>query len=901
MTNSLLDESESWDPSWIAALLRRAENEGSPFALNLVQAAYGAEERRYADRFVVGLKAAHVEIGQAPLHVMNFMPSPQAGTNIESLLPVEGQDLAAAQSTRLPKRDFATRLDFRLLSALGNGSLGTWLVSENAFSHAVPLLRIASMVAPDVARDAVTSVGAGALRELILGASPDVALEVMDAVREANMEVAVELQAQVGESYIVNQAVAAPDGCFAIQLNEPLVRGRFLAEVDEDALERAVRVTTRLYRLFPAATESEVVGLLDVGMEAPFAHLQIPRANLAPNAWRITANQFWLSLCTERLGGASVAAVVRQQHQYVKDLLGAMRETHGALSDSATTKQRAALALWADIDERARNTPFIPRTTPLLVTVVQQGGEVAYALPGSQPIDRAFTEIKQAAFNAHRELDAYMETRRSNRAILIHQLSELERACSTYQSLVAQFTGERDVDVLVGLEHMARRLRKNLQMVTDDTFSRDDRPLANESFERFSALRMFTSDVIGRIRTAEGQLDPNEVRDSATVVQALASLDPVVNQWPDYRALVSLTNEIEDALVVGDGIAVRDSTPNWEVDVRRLASATALDLEAWLYEGRKRECINALVRSVESRLAEQGMEEVQCVLMEDGLDEFLIVTMVVVARIHDVSNARAFLDAVEEAAFAVLPEQVRELILVTVDAGGNVLPVGFRRFRDSTPLPQELALNPFAPWYPIEDVATYAEQVERGLARAEHPVAQLLTQLDQSIQRLGLAFGHFCVLTMTAFEGKWEVGLANPSRVVERLQVELASVQEHVNAVRGAVRVGNDWESLAAHSVRSATHYLELMLRVIADQADPNQVAAVSAELGDARNALTNMRYLGVAPPLTDEATIPGVYSEFEQVRIQLTRVFDQMRTDFDAAILESSAGTEVNRIPTES
>jgi hypothetical protein len=856
MVETLLLQSDHPDPDWIPALLHRGENEGPAFAHYLVQAAYAAEERRYADRFAAGLQAAHVEIGQAVLHVMKFMPSPHAGSDSESLLSDEGKALAAAQNAQLPQRDFRVRMDHRLLSALGSSALGSWLLGDDAVSHGIPLLRIASVVAPDVARAAVTSAGVYALRDRILDSSPDTALDLMDAVREANVEAALELQAELGNQYLVDQAGAAPGGCIAIRLDGPLIYGRFLAETDEDARERAVRLTTRLYRLFPTATQSDVVGLIDVGVEAIFAHLQIPRVDLAPNSWRITANQFWLSLCAERLSGTSGAAVVRQQFQFVRALLEAMRETHGALSDSATSKLREALALWSRSDERARNIPFVPRTTPPLVTVVQQGGKVEYALPGSQPIDSTFTAMKQAASSAHHELSGYVETRRYNRAILIHRLGDLERACSDYQKLVARITDERDVELLKDLEHMAHRLRKNLQMLSDDALLRDDRQLANESFERFSALRALTADVIGRVRADQEreQVGPNEAQDSTAIVQALAEWALILSQWPDYRTLVSLASGIHDALVAGDDIAVRDSMANWEVDVRRLAPSTALDLEAWLYEGRKHEWINGLVQSVESQLAEQGMET-QCLLLDEGLDEFLLVNMVIVARIPDVAELRAFMAAIEDSAFAILPGQVSELVLLTVDAGGNILPVGFRRFRNSTPLPQELPLNSFAPWYPSEDVVTYADQVGRGMAQVEHPVAQLLTGLDKGIQRLGLTFGHFCVLAVTAHEEVWEVGGEGSSQVLERSSLQLTIVQQQVDAVRESIQQGDTWEPIACQIVGSASHYLNVMLQVIGDQADAGEVAAAIAELGAARNALTNMAYLGVAPLATRGAT----------------------------------------------
>lgn len=98
------------------------------------------------------------------------------------------------------------------------------------------------------------------------------------------------------------------------------------------------------------------------------------------------------------------------------------------------------------------------------------------------------------------------------------------RRKTSRQHLVAQFLPKRDMGLLENLQFRARRVRKNLQLLTDDMLSPQDRRLANESFEHFSALRMLTADVIGRIRAGEEQLDPSAAQASAAIAQALFNL-----------------------------------------------------------------------------------------------------------------------------------------------------------------------------------------------------------------------------------------------------------------------------------------------------------------------------------------------------------------------------------------
>jgi hypothetical protein len=894
MAESIIYRWADSEPEWMGNLISRATSGDPQLALDLVQAAYAAEERRHADQFFAAIADQSIVLGQTVLHVMESIPAPHPDVELRDLLPPLGRALAEFQRASLPKRDFESRTEVRLLAALGPDLLANWLTGEVTVAQGIPLLRIASLTAPTVARQVVGSTDIDSLGLCVRTATADVALELLDAIREADTAVAVELQARLGRKHLIGEATKPDDGCLAVFLDGPVIRGRFLALPKEDARERAVLVTRQLYQLFSVATESQVTGLFEAGVEAPFSTLRIPRANLSPNPWRLTANQLWLSLCSERLGSATSASVVRLHMQFFTALLESVAEIYLSLINPADHSATFPLSNWEHATKSAENIPFVPRTTPSVLSVVREDGTIPHSFPGSQPIDDTFIKMRQAAINAHRELQAFVKHDKYNRAVLVHQLAELERACPSYGRLAAHLVDDIDMQVMAKLAQILRRLRKGLQVLSGGELSHEDIEAIRSGFDHFSALRALTAEVIAELAADEEApaATPHLAQGVTTIAEAIKGMTPQIGQWTDSQALTSLVNEVADSLAREDLSPLRVAVPGWVARMQQLQSATALDLQTWLYERRRDSRLRVLVQAIESQLAQQGIR-VQCKLLDEGLDEYLYVTAVVVAIVHnseEVTNAR---ELVATAVFDIMPEQVMDLILLTSDEAGQIMPRGFRRFRgSSTPLLHP-ALNPFAPWYPVDDLddlALYAHRVGRTLTDYLHPAAPLLMPLNEAIQSFVLAFGHFSVLMTTLVEEGWEIGSLAAARVIERCTHDLATLEHYVTRVSEAVPGDNDSEAIAIQLIRRANDYLGLCILLIAGEVDADAAHFIVGNLATMREVVADLLYLGVVPEHLDTPSMDEVASSFRNFSASLASIFEQIRADFQA----NSLGNEV-------
>lgn len=884
MLEALFYQSDSGQDARLDTLVDQAIRSDASFALHSLRSLYAAEERRFADSVIAALRSQGVTVDQIAPFVLDLTPAPHARADLLGLLTEPGRSVAEALRAALPRRQWEMRADSRLLRGIGPEQLARWLTDE-ANADGITLLRTASLISPEIASEAVGSIGDEALASRVSAASPQIDRDLLCAVRDADATLACDVEHRVGDEHLINAALHLIEDCFAIQFDGQMIRGRFLASDGEGDRERALAITNELYQLFPCATESEVDGFLDVGLPLWTTQLRVPRENLVPWDWRLTANQFWLSLGAERLAGSSLVSVLEEQSNCGAQLLAAARDVHAALDTHSSATRDAGLARWEAAVTRATDVPYTPRTTPPVFRIVQEGGTIEYALPGSQPIDRAFRDIKTGASNAHRELTSYLAGRHYNRSILIHQLKELEVACETYRGLSLRFVEELSGQWTAELQDVARRLRSNLDMLTDNSLSHPNHRQTRQLFEEFIALRALTQDVIRHL--AGDDLQPDQLLERAGDVeslrQGLMQMESSVHGWPDQTVLATIVDRLSALVSAHSDMPVQEVVAALQADLRRLGESTSLDLRSWLFHVAREEWIHSLESTVRDRLASRGVEA-QCVVPRRGLDEFLLATVMVIARVARVQDFAELRSIAEDIAFTVMPRPVNHLILLGGRDASHVLPIGFERQRDPGIAPEGVAaLNPILPWYPLLEIDEVASEDAVTVVRNQHPAGDMITVVRRSLRDLMLNFGHAMTVLSTAGEPSWIVDIRKADRPLARTLELLSSMVEQIKVVGDAIVNYPQWTAVAALAVSTATSYLEAVLNVLRGEPDPGDIPRIRQLVLDLDDAFNNVLYLEFTADQPPRSAVNALETRFLRASADVTAAVEASREELSS------------------
>lgn len=484
------------DQSPIVALLAgRVAREGPWFGFHAVAGAYAAEERRYADMIfglLMPLDGKRI-IGLAA--TIMLQPS---SPDISGILSPEMNLLISM----LPRRQREERRDYRFLDAIGPARIAAWLIKDLELQDTLELLRLVAVAAPELGTAAVTLVDLDALAARMQEAQAALTGPILTAIRGVDVAAAVGLADRLGTTFLLDKALATIPDCYAVSVDAAsgTVRGRFLVNTSDtnSPSPTAARIAAALYDLFPAATESEVIGLLGTAIPHPDAIKRIPRGNAPPPQLHIVLNQYWLSLCSQRLAAKSLAFVLQQHDEVGRMLLAAVEEVRARLGAESVEAIGPALRGWSQAMEGVRDIMYVPyQTAPLHEALAREELQEGW-LPGNEPIDRSLNEIQNAALVAHRELLNCASGRVVNCALLNDSLARLQRESGSYGNLRATLNVGDAADIAWAgqISDEARRLRGALEVLILPNVRRQDRSEARRFAERYRDLRAVATDLL---------------------------------------------------------------------------------------------------------------------------------------------------------------------------------------------------------------------------------------------------------------------------------------------------------------------------------------------------------------------------------------------------------------------
>lgn len=855
-------------PNAIGALAERATREGPTFALRVATAAYAAEERRYAHELFAALHAPG-RAARAYVGVMSGLPGEFDAIGHYNNLPEPGRTGLLAAAAGLPSREWARRADRDFLARVGASRIGAWLRTDATARDAEEILLLLSMVAPDLGKAVLDSVGVDELVTRLRIAPVEEMGGLLAAIREVSVPVAVAVADRLSMDFMIERA-ATLTGCYAVTCSGTTVRGQFLIGTNETESAHAavVRITRMLYDLFPAATDSEVTGFIGTGLPHPDATKTIPRVSLPPTPFVRSLRAFWMSLCSEQLSAPSAVSVLRTHDEYGEKLLSAVAAIKESLDGMSSAAANHALAPWESAAEIARQAPYLPHRTAALLAGMAQDA-LPSEWPGSQPLDKAFESLSGAAGNVQREIGNYVHrSQRFNRAILLSQLAEMEELSRRYTAERANFASiiESGGDWPTRLADEAARLRHVLTFLTQPRPNRAHRQESNRVFAQFAELRAVAAQIVTKASRAVED-DSEWLSNDLAITAFRDAIGGIDSRWWGILRLSDLADVLAEIAAAqtedsGDPFAMVDAARTMLADIQCLA---AIDLEAWLVGTSDEQELGEAADQIGIRLGVRGIAA-RCTVLAATLDAPLLRSLAVIVRVENVDRLSETRQVIRDEGFAHLPSTIQRIVLFAEHQPGAILPFAYQTWRSSGQFTNPYdVFNPYVPWYPLADteIVTLTAELNLHVDHRDHTVARAIQDIQGNLVLFVQKTGQIAALPQA-------IGDPAERPRYESLARQLRDCRDCLHSLRisceGMLSTGDeypDWQSVIASTIDGVSAVLDWYLRTASGSNEPADDASLTSIFIGLGDRVANALYFGLIDGDPQSAAMVSVRDRF--------------------------------------